>query len=110
MKSWYQACIRRNSGPGAPSPIGRPSSEVIASTSLFDDATGALVAVVSFDSDDLTVFVGEKRIEANGTLDVEQQLSYSLPEGRRAASLAITVSFRDDRGNEFDQAVLVKVI
>lgn len=78
--------------------------------SLFDDVTGVLVSVVSFDSDDLTVFVGEKRIEANGSLEVPQQLSYVLPDGRRTANLTITVRFRDDRGNTFDQAVLVKVV
>jgi hypothetical protein len=66
--------------------------------------------VVSFDSDDLTVFVGSKRIEANGSLDVPQQLSYTLPDARHTANLTITVTFRDDRGNTFDQAVLVKVV
>ena len=77
---------------------------------LFDDVTGVLVSVVSFDSDDLTVFVGSKRIEPNGTLAVPQQLSYVLPDGRHTANLTITVTFRDDRGNTFDQAVLVKVV
>lgn len=78
--------------------------------SLFDDVTGALISVVSFDSDDLTVFVGENRIEANGALEVPQQLSYVLPDGGHVANLAITVRFRDDRGNDIDQAVLVKVV
>jgi len=88
--------------------LGGEVQEVRAS--LFDDVTGVLVAVVSFDSDDLTVFVGSKRIEPNGSLAVPQQLSYTLPDGRHTANLTITVTFRDDRGNNIDQAVLVKVI
>lgn len=78
--------------------------------SLFDDVTGVLVSVVTFDSDDLTVFVGENRIEANGMLAVPQQLSYLLPDGRHTANLIITVRFLDDRGNNIDQAVLVKIV
>jgi hypothetical protein len=77
--------------------------------SLFDDVTGALVAVITYDSDDLTVFVGENRVEANGTLNVPQQLSYTLPDGRHVANLAITVKLRDDNGNDIDQAFLVKI-
>src|SRR6185369_3730357 len=51
LNSWYSGCMRRNSGPGLPSPTGSSSSVVTASTSLVDDVTQISSAVRTSCSD-----------------------------------------------------------
>jgi len=87
--------------------LGGDLQEVRAS--IFDDATGILVGSTSFDDRDLVVFVGTKRVEGGGSLDIEQQLSYRLSANPTAAALTVQVRFKDDRGNVQDQALLVKI-
>lgn len=74
---------------------------------LFDDANGALVGQALFDDKDLVVFVGSKRVEPNGKLDVRQEISY-VATAKRAGSLTVNVRVKDDRGNIIEQALLVK--
>ncbi len=77
------------------------------SGSLFDDGTGQLIARNQFDDRDLIVFVGTNRVEANGSLDIRQDLSYVAP-AKRPASVVVAVRFRDDRGNLIEPSLLVK--
>jgi hypothetical protein len=79
------------------------------SAQIYDPQTGLLVSLTYFDSADLIVFVGEKRIEPGGTLVVPQTTSYFLPDFRVDALLAINVQMKDDRDNLINQSVLVKV-
>jgi hypothetical protein len=78
-------------------------------SSVFDPETGLQVALSYFDSADLVVFVGSKRIEAGGTLVVPQTVSYVLPDFRTAASLTVSIQVKDDRNNLFNQSLLVKI-
>lgn len=75
--------------------------------SLFDDATGALIARNQFDSADLLVFVGANRVEPKGSLDIPQELTYAAAE-KHAASVVVTIRFKDDRGNTIEPTILVK--
>ncbi len=75
--------------------------------SVYDDATGALIARNQFDSADLVVFVGSSRVAPMGSLAISQELSYTAP-AKRAASLVVTIRFRDDRGNLIEPALLSK--
>lgn len=77
--------------------------------SVFDNATGTLVAATNYDSNDLLVFVGKNRLEANGTLAVPLQLSYILSTLDRAATLTMLTTVKDDRGNNVDSSLLVKL-
>jgi len=76
---------------------------------VFDDASGKLVASTSYDDKDLLVFVGKNRVEAGGTLAVPLQVSYALSTTSRAASLTVTTSVKDDRGNTVESSLLVKI-
>jgi hypothetical protein len=75
--------------------------------SLYDDANGALIARNQYDDRDLLVFVGDNRVEANGSLEIRQDLSYVAPE-KRPTSVVVAVRFRDDRGNLIEPSLLVK--
>lgn len=75
---------------------------------LFDDATGLLIAQTVFDDKDLVVFVGSKRVEGNGQLEVKQDVSY-VATAQRPGYLTVTVRLKDDRGNAIEQALLIKV-
>ena len=79
------------------------------SAQVYDPETGLLHALTYFDSADLVVFVGDKRVEAGGTLVVPQTTSYILPDFRVNALLAVNVQMKDDRDNLINQSVLVKV-
>ncbi len=77
-------------------------------TRLFDDLTGALIGSAFYDDKDLVVFIGSKRVEAKGVLEIPQELSY-VATAKRAASLVIRVRAVDDKGNTLEQSLLVKV-
>jgi hypothetical protein len=77
--------------------------------SVFDNATGKLVAATNYDSNDLLVFVGKNRLEASGTLDVPLQVSYILSTLDRSATLTLFTTVKDDRGNSVDSSLLVKL-
>jgi hypothetical protein len=80
-------------------------------STLYDDSTGLIVGLVTYDTADLVVFVGEKRVEANGSLEVPIQIDYAIPSDPtlKAARLQVLVSLKDDRGNMVSSSVLVKV-
>jgi len=82
---------------------------VFVNSQVFDPETGLLVALNYFDAADLVVFVGGKRVEPGGTLTVPQTTSYTLPDYRKPALLAVSVQMKDDRGNLLNQSVLVKI-
>lgn len=95
----YTATLKESNGLGG-------SIELLTG-SLYDDGTGALIARNQFDDRDLLVFVGDRRIEANGSLAIPQELTYLAAE-KRPASLVVGVRFRDDRGNLLEPTLLVK--
>ena len=77
--------------------------------SIYDDTSGVLVSTTLFDDKDLIVFVGTNRIEPNGSLEVPQQLSYQLSPNQTAASLTLSVQFKDDKGLVQEPSFLVKI-
>lgn len=84
--------------------------------SVFDTDTGVELSANYYDSADLVVFVGKKRVEPLGSLRVPQSLTYRLPpladgtlNAGKAATLTVTVQFRDDRGHVTNASVLVKI-
>ena len=79
------------------------------SSQIYDPETGQQVALTYFDSSDLVVFVGSKKIEPLGTLIVPQTASYILPDYRTAAQLTVNVQMKDDQGTLLNQSVLVKI-
>ena len=86
------------------------SGEVLfVSSQIYDPETGAQVALTYFDSSDLVVFVGSKKIEPLGTLTVPQTASYILPDFRTAAQMTVNVQVQDDQGTLLNQSVLVKI-
>jgi hypothetical protein len=80
-------------------------------STLYDDSTGLIVGLVNYDTSDLVVFVGQKRVEASGTLEVPIQMDYVIPSDPtlKAARLHVLVNLKDDRGNIVSSSVLVKV-
>jgi hypothetical protein len=86
------------------------SGEVLfVSSQIYDPETGTQVSLTYFDSSDLVVFVGSKKIEPLGTLIVPQTASYVLPDYRTAAQMTINVQIKDDQGTLLNQSVLVKI-
>jgi len=86
------------------------SGEVLfVSSQIYDPETGAQVALTYFDSSDLVVFVGSKKIEPLGTLTVPQTSSYILPDFRTAAQMTVNVQVQSDQGALINQSVLVKI-
>jgi hypothetical protein len=79
------------------------------SAQVYDPETGLLASLTYYDSADLIVFVGTKRIDPGGTMEVPQTTSYLLPDLRVNALLAINVQMKDDRENLINQSILVKV-
>jgi hypothetical protein len=79
------------------------------SSTVFDPATGGQVALNYFDSTDLTVFVGTKRIEPNGTLIVPQTVSYTLPDLAKETNVTVSVQVKDDKENVSTRSLLVPI-
>ena len=88
---------------------GLGGTMVFVASKIYDPATGQLLSLTYFDSDDLVVFVGKKRIDPNGTLVVPQTGSYILPDLSKNATLSVDVQMKDDQGNLINQSLLVKV-
>jgi hypothetical protein len=92
--------------------IAGQGGEVQAVTStLYEEASGAIVGLVTYDTSALIVFVGEKRVEANGTLEVPIQIDYTNPSDATVptARLHVLVNLKDDRGNIVSSSALVRV-
>lgn len=79
------------------------------SSTVYNPSTGTQVALTYYDSSDLVVYVGSKRIEAKGTLVVPQTVTYTLPDATVPANLSISVQLTDDRQNLVHESVLVKI-
>ncbi len=78
--------------------------------SVYDNTTGALLATSNFDDKDLVVFVGSNRVEANSALAVPQQATFTPSTGvGKAATLTVTVTFKDDTGVVQERSILAKV-
>jgi hypothetical protein len=76
---------------------------------VFDDVSGFTVGLNNYDEADIVVFVGSKRIDANQSRDIQQEITYQLPANSNKAILTINVQFKDDRGNFVSQSILVRV-
>jgi len=79
------------------------------SSTIYEPTTGQQIALNYFDSDDLTVFVGTKRLEANETLVIPQSLTYTLPDFTKATSVTVSVQMKDDRQNLITRSLLVPI-
>jgi hypothetical protein len=79
------------------------------SAAVYEPSTGRQVALNYYDGADLTVYVGEKRIEPLGQLVVPQTTSYTLSDFTKPADLVVTVQIRDDRTNLIYTSLLVKI-
>jgi len=82
---------------------------IFVNATIFDEPSGLSVAVNNYDTADMTVFVGSKRIEGGKSVEIGQQIDYLLPTGSTTARLAIAVQLRDDRGNVINQSILVPI-
>ncbi len=79
------------------------------SSAVYEPATGRQVALNYYDSTDLVVYQGTKRIEANGTLSVQQSVTYTLADLSKAADLVVSVQLKDDNTNLVFGSLLVKI-
>jgi len=76
-------------------------------STIFDDTSGAFMGANNYDAADLIVFVGSKRLEASTKVGIAQQIDFLLPKDFTAGRIAVSVQFRDDRGNVLNQSILV---
>lgn len=82
---------------------------VFVTGSVYDPASGNLVALNYYDSSDMLVYVGSRRIEANGTVSMTQTVTYTLPNLTKAAPLTINVQIKDDKGSTVNASKLVNI-
>jgi hypothetical protein len=82
---------------------------VFVSSAVYDLATGKQVALNYYDSADLIVYVGSKRVEPLGTLVVSQTANDTLSDFSKAANLVVSVQLTDDRKNLINASLLVKI-
>ena len=99
----YKVVITENAGQGC-------EVQAVNST-LYDEVSGVIVGIVNYDTADLLVFVGQKRIEANGTMEVPIQIDYFIPNDvtAKAARLNVLVNVKDDHDNLVSSSALVRV-
>lgn len=97
----YKIIVTESSGLGA--------EFIYVNATIFDEASGYSVAVNNYDTADMTVFIGSKRIEGGKSVEIGQQIDYLLPTGSTAARIAIAVQLRDDRGNVINQSILLPI-
>jgi hypothetical protein len=79
------------------------------SSAVYEPSTGRQVALNYYDSTDLVVYNGTKRIEPNGELAVQQSVTYTLSDFSKAADLVVSTQFKDDRTNLVFASLLVKI-
>jgi hypothetical protein len=79
------------------------------SAAVYEPSTGRQVALSYYDSADLLVYQGSKRLEPNGQLVLPQSTSYTLSDYTKPADLVVTVQMKDDRTNLVYSSLLVKI-
>ena len=79
------------------------------STSTFDPESGAQIGLIYFDGADLVVYIGTKRIGPKDTLVVPETTSYLLSEGRKEATVVVSVQVKDDYGHLINRSVMAQV-
>ena len=82
---------------------------VFVNASTYDPKTGSLIALNYYDTSDMQVFVGTKRIEAAGSVSFTQTASYSTSDLSKAATLVVSVQVKDDKGNLVQASTLVNI-
>jgi hypothetical protein len=83
---------------------------VFINATVFDVASGVSIGVNNYDAADLLVFIGSKRLEANSSVEVKQQIDFLIPTVTTGTRLTVAVQFRDDNGSVLNQAVLIDVV
>jgi hypothetical protein len=79
------------------------------SAAAYEPSTGRQVALNYYDSADLLVYQGSKRIEPLGQIELSQTTSYTLSDYSKPADLVVTVQVKDDRTNLIYTSLLVKI-
>jgi hypothetical protein len=79
------------------------------SAAVYEPSTGRQVALNYYDSADLLVYQGSKRLEPLGQLVLPQSTSYTLSDFSKAADLVVSVQLKDDRTNLIYSSLLVKI-
>ncbi len=97
----YTITVKETSGLGG--------EVVFISSAVYEPSTGKQVALNYYDSTDLVVYQGGKRIEPLGQLVLPQSTSYTLSDYTKAADLVVTVQFKDDRTNLIYSSILAKI-
>src|SRR6185295_10773686 len=69
----YKIIVAESAGLGA--------EFIFVNATIFDEASGLSVAVNNYDTADMTVFIGSKRIEGGKSVEIGQQIDYLLPTG-----------------------------
>jgi hypothetical protein len=87
---------------------GRGGTVQLVKATVYDSASGISLTTANYDESDLVVFVGSSRVDANGVLAVPQQATYASSAGE-AATLTVTVTFKDDAGIVQERSVLAKI-
>jgi hypothetical protein len=82
---------------------------VFISATVYEPSTGKQVALNYYDSTDLTVYQGGKRIEGGAQLVLQQSSTYVLSDFTKLADLVVAVQFKDDRSNLNYSSLLVKI-
>jgi hypothetical protein len=77
---------------------------------VFDPESGLQAGVNYFDAADLIVYVGTNRIEGGGELQVNQTITYVLPDLSTEAQLSVSVQLRDDNGGLVNRSILMSVV
>jgi hypothetical protein len=79
------------------------------SAAVYDPSSGGQVALNYYDSTDLVVYQGTKRIEANGELTLQQSVTYTLADHSKAAELVVSTQLKDDLTNLVFGSLLAKI-
>jgi hypothetical protein len=88
---------------------GQGGTVQLVKATIFDEATGVALSTANYDEKDLVVFVGSARVEPKGVLVVPQQNTYVPSTPSPAASLTVTITFKDDNGLTQEHSILAKI-
>lgn len=88
---------------------GAPATVVSVEMSLTESGTNSVMASGTFNTTAVQQLAGSTRVAGNGRLHVPISLHYASELGGRAASWRVTVTVRDDRGNETSATLTIPV-
>jgi hypothetical protein len=88
---------------------GAPATVVSIEMSLTDSGTNAVIASGTFDTAAVQQLADSARLPGNGRLSVPISMHYAADLGGRAGSWRVTVTVRDDRGNDTSGTLTIPV-